>query len=50
MKSTPCEVAKNGSNHVNGRNVMLPNGKRFFGGSADDGGPGTEYEGNRNRQ
>jgi Family of unknown function (DUF6152) len=43
-------MAKNGSNHVNGRNVMLPNGKRVFGGSADDGGPGTEYEGNRNRQ
>ena len=43
-------MAKNGSNHVNGRNVKLPNGKRVFGGSADDGGPGTEYEGNRNRQ
>jgi len=40
--------AKNGSNHVNGRTVTLPGGKRVFGGSADDGGPGTEYTpGNR---
>ena len=31
--------AKNGSNHVNGRTVTLPNGRRVFGGSADDGGP-----------
>lgn len=31
--------AKNGSNHINGRNVTLPGGKRLFGGSAD-GGPG----------
>jgi hypothetical protein len=31
--------AKNGSNHINGRNVTLPGGKRVFGGSAD-GGPG----------
>jgi hypothetical protein len=33
-------MAKNGSNHVNGRTVTLPGGKRVFGGSADDGGPG----------
>ena len=34
--------AKDGSNHVNGRRVILPDGKRVFGGSADDGGPGTQ--------
>ena len=34
-------MAKNGSNHVNGRSVTLPDGKKVFGGSADDGGPGT---------
>ena len=34
-------MAKNGSNHVNGRQVTLPHGKRVFGGSADDGGPTT---------
>ena len=34
--------AKDGSNHVNGRRVTLPDGKRVFGGSADDGGPGAE--------
>jgi len=34
-------LAKNGSNHVNGRTVTLPDGRRVFGGSADDGGPGT---------
>jgi Family of unknown function (DUF6152) len=34
--------AKDGSNHVNGRRVTLPGGKRVFGGSADDGGPGAE--------
>jgi len=34
--------AKDGSNHVNGRRVTLPDGKRVFGGSADDGGPSTE--------
>jgi hypothetical protein len=34
--------AKDGSNHVNGRKVTLPGGKRVFGGSADDGGPGAE--------
>ena len=32
-------MAKNGSNHVNGRSVTLPDGKKVFGGSADDGGP-----------
>src|SRR5205809_4910083 len=36
-------MAKNGSNHVNGRTVTLPDGKRLFGGSADDGGPGRQY-------
>src|SRR5262245_37804709 len=35
-------MAKNGSNHVNGRSVTLPDGKRVFGGSSDDGGPGAE--------
>src|ERR1700674_5192395 len=35
-------LAKNGSNTVNGREVILPDGKRVFGGSADDGGPGAE--------
>jgi len=35
-------MAKNGSNHVNGRTVTLPDGKRLFGGSADDGGPGGQ--------
>ena len=35
-------MAKNGSNHVNGRSVLLPDGKRVFGGSSDDGGPGAE--------
>jgi Family of unknown function (DUF6152) len=34
-------MAKNGSNHVNGRSVTLPDGKKVFGGSADDGGPGA---------
>jgi len=33
--------AKDGSNTVNARNVKLPDGRRVFGGSADDGGPGT---------
>jgi hypothetical protein len=32
-------MAKNGSNHVNGRRVTLPDGRRVFGGSADDAGP-----------
>lgn len=32
-------LAKDGSNTVNARNVTLPDGKRVFGGSADDGGP-----------
>jgi hypothetical protein len=37
--------AKNGSNHVNGRKVLLPDGSRVYGGSSDDGGPGAEgYE------
>ncbi|HYR83327.1 MAG TPA: DUF6152 family protein [Terriglobia bacterium] len=30
-------MAKNGSNHVNGRTVTLPDGRRVFGGSADGG-------------
>jgi hypothetical protein len=38
-------LAKNGSNTVNGRKVILPDGKRVFGGSADDGGPGAEAYG-----
>lgn len=28
------------SNHVSGREVLLPDGSRVFGGSAEDGGPG----------
>ena len=32
-------MAKNGSNHVNGRRVTLPDGRRVFGGSGDDAGP-----------
>ena len=31
--------AKAGDNHINGRAVTLPDGRRVFGGSADDGGP-----------
>ena len=38
-------MAKNGSNHVNGRSVTLPGGRRVFGGSSDDGGPGAEGNG-----
>ena len=34
-------MAKNGSNHVNGRTVTLPDGKRVFGANADDGGPAS---------
>ena len=30
-------MAKNGSNHVNGRTVTLPDGRKVFGGSADGG-------------
>jgi len=33
--------AKDGSNTVNAGNVQLPDGKRVFAGSADDGGPGA---------
>jgi hypothetical protein len=33
-------MARDGSNHVNGRNVTLPGGQRVFTGSAD-GGPGV---------
>jgi len=36
-------MAKNGSNHVNGRRVTLPDGRRVFGGS-DDGGPGGDRQ------
>ena len=34
--------AKNGSNHLSGREVLLRDGSRLFGGSAEDGGPGRE--------
>ena len=34
--------AKNGNNVVNGRMVILADGTRVFGGSADDGGPGAD--------
>jgi hypothetical protein len=33
-------LARDGSNHVNGRQVKLPDGRQVFGGSAD-GGPGV---------
>jgi hypothetical protein len=33
--------AKDGSNTVNAGNVVLPDGKKVFAGSADDGGPGA---------
>ena len=33
--------AKDGSNTVNAGNVILPDGKKVFAGSADDGGPGA---------
>jgi hypothetical protein len=39
--------AKNGSNHVNGRKVLLPDGTRVYGGSSDDGGPDAEYRNNK---
>lgn len=42
--------AKNGSNHVNGRMVILADGTRVFGGSADDGGPGAEGYGGGGRK
>jgi uncharacterized protein DUF6152 len=35
-------MAKNGSNHLSGRSVLLPDGKQVFGGSSDDGGPGAD--------
>ena len=34
--------AKNGSNHVSGREVTLPDGSRVFAASPDDGGPGQQ--------
>ena len=36
--------AKNGSNHVSGREVLFPDGSRVFGASANDGGPGRERQ------
>jgi Family of unknown function (DUF6152) len=33
--------AKDGSNTMNAGNVILPDGKKVFAGSADDGGPGA---------
>ena len=39
--------AKNGTNRVNGRKVLLPDGSRVFGGSSDDGGPGAEGYGKK---
>jgi hypothetical protein len=42
--------AKNGSNHVNGRMVILADGTRVFGGSADDGGPGADGYGGSGRK
>jgi len=36
-------MAKNGTAHINGRKVTLPDGTRVFGGSSDDGGPEAEY-------
>ena len=37
-------MAKDGSNHINGRSVTLPDGRRVFGGTNDDGGPGAERD------
>ena len=34
--------AKNGSNTANGRRVTLPGGRRLYGGSPGDGGPGDD--------
>jgi hypothetical protein len=34
--------AKAGDHHINGRAVTLPDGRRVFGGSADDGGPAAQ--------
>jgi hypothetical protein len=34
--------AKDGSNTVNAGSVVLPDGKKVFAGSADDGGPGAK--------
>ena len=34
--------AKDGSNTVNARNVTLPDGRKVFAGSADDGGPAAK--------
>jgi hypothetical protein len=34
--------AKNGSNHVSGREVIFPDGSRVFAASPDDGGPGQQ--------
>ena len=34
--------AKNGSNTANGRRVTLPDGRRLYGGSPGDGGPGDD--------
>jgi hypothetical protein len=34
--------AKDGSNTVNARNVVLPDGRKVFAGSAEDGAPGTK--------
>jgi len=34
--------AKDGSNTVNARNVMLPDGRKVFAGSVEDGGPGAK--------
>jgi hypothetical protein len=34
--------AKDGSNTVNARNVTLPEGRKVFAGSAEDGGPGAK--------
>jgi hypothetical protein len=35
--------AKDGTDHVNGRSVTLPTGKKVFAGSSDDGGPNANY-------
>jgi hypothetical protein len=39
--------ARNGTARINGRKVILPDGTRVFGGSADDGGPDPEYRQNK---
>jgi hypothetical protein len=38
-------LAKDGSNFADARRVTLPDGRKVFSGTADDGGPGSERKG-----